>query len=410
MSSFDVALTFGADVGELEKAMQNAGQNISKNLEKGTRKGAGKPPPLPRQVSTAEKAFTSFQGGGLIGLAGMALGLPSMITDAIGALVDGVKKLMDEARRLRNLSYETGLSTQELQRIQVVAESAGLSLESVAHGMAEFNKKMGQAKIQGSEVNAVMAKLGVGLNDINKGNFKFFDAIRALNGSFKAGTDEATLMHYAVQLFGSSAEQLMPIIKGSVVNMEVLKNTTLTNTQTSINSMNQLSDAWTRMWANMKVAMFEAAGYVSAVLFGIKGQAVSLAARVMAMSNPKAAARLLLANTEGMTDEQRAFFAGKTALGMSRENQKSFLEEISKTLGGGGGTKLSPLGLSEAQGASRVQQMGGGDIVSAIAFTPLDRIATATEQTSQNTSMGNQIMSEIVKGTIKATTGGVLSF
>jgi hypothetical protein len=37
-----------------------------------------------------------------------------------------------------------------------------------------------------------------------------------------------------------------------------------------------------------------------------------------------------------------------------------------------------------------MQQMGGGDIVSAIAFTPLERIASATEETARNTAPQNQ--------------------
>ena len=396
MAGWDVALTFGADTGELEKALQNAGQNIQKNLEKGASKNAGKPPPLPKYVSPAEKGFTAFQGGGMIGLLGMALGLPPMIADAFGMLVDGVKKLMDEARRLRNLSHETGLSTNELQRMQTFAESAGLNLETMAHAMAEFNKKMGQAKIQGSEVNAVMAKLGVGLNDINKGNFKFNDAIRALNASFKAGTDQATLMHYAVQLFGSSAEQLMPVIKGSIANMEIMQSLTLSNTETSINAMNQLSDNWTIFWNNLKTVMFEAVGFIAATMYTIRQRAFEVSSAMLAVASPKSAVRMFLASTAGMSDEQRLRSAANASMLMGAETQKEFLEEIKKSLGSNG-VKLSPLGLSEAQGASRMQQMGGGDIVSAIAFTPMERIATATEETAKNTDVANQIMSEAVK-------------
>ena len=71
---------------------------------------------------------------------------------------------------------------------------------------------------------------------------------------------------------------------------------------------------------------------------------------------------------------------------MDADEKKIFLDRIKELQGGADGKKLSPLGLSEAQGASSLQQMGGGDIVSAIAFTPLERIATATEQTAENTT------------------------
>jgi hypothetical protein len=41
--------------------------------------------------------------------------------------------------------------------------------------------------------------------------------------------------------------------------------------------------------------------------------------------------------------------------------------------------------MSEAGAASQMQQIGGGDIFGAVAFTPLERIATATEETATNT-------------------------
>jgi hypothetical protein len=51
----------------------------------------------------------------------------------------------------------------------------------------------------------------------------------------------------------------------------------------------------------------------------------------------------------------------------------------------GSGKVLSPFGMSEAGAASQMQQMGGGDIFGAVAFTPLERIATATEATAEHT-------------------------
>jgi hypothetical protein len=71
---------------------------------------------------------------------------------------------------------------------------------------------------------------------------------------------------------------------------------------------------------------------------------------------------------------------------MNDDEKKIFMDRIKELEGGKDGKKLTPLGLSEAQGASSLQQMGGGDIISAIAFTPLERIATATEETARNTT------------------------
>jgi hypothetical protein len=46
------------------------------------------------------------------------------------------------------------------------------------------------------------------------------------------------------------------------------------------------------------------------------------------------------------------------------------------------GKKLSPFGFSEAGAASQMQQMGGGDIFGAVAFSPLDAIKDNTDRTA----------------------------
>lgn len=393
----------GVDTEQLEKSLQTAGRSIEKNLDK-----KGKPPRLwlPKYESPTQKAWNAFQGGGVIGLAGMALGLPGMVVEAIGMLIDGIKKLMDEARRLRNLSIETGLSFKELAGLNTLAETTGMSLENLAHSMAEFNKKMGEAKIRGSEANAALTKLGFGLEQNKNQGVSYMNAIKALNAAYKAGTDQATLMHYAVQLFGSSAEQLMPIIKGSVAQMQALEANTLHNTNTSINAMSRLSDQWTVFWSNLKTVAMEASGIIVASFYAFADKARQIGVVLMAAINPKLAAKTFIDTSVGMTDTERLKQAAVATVLMSESSGKEFMAEVINSLGKKG-NKLSPLGLTEAQGASSLQQMGGGDIVSAMAFTPLERIATATEETAKNTAKPDLIDATPA---VKMITGGILGF
>jgi hypothetical protein len=82
-----------------------------------------------------------------------------------------------------------------------------------------------------------------------------------------------------------------------------------------------------------------------------------------------------------MTDEEIIKYVLK---GFDPEDRKKAEEEIRKQLKGNGKI-LSPFGMAEAGAASQMQQMGGGDIFGAVAFTPLERIATATEATAEHT-------------------------
>jgi len=83
-----------------------------------------------------------------------------------------------------------------------------------------------------------------------------------------------------------------------------------------------------------------------------------------------------------MTDEERAKFVLEE---IDDDKKEAAKKEIEKQLKGNGKV-LSPFGMAEAGAASQMQQMAGGDIFGAVSFTPLERIATATEETARNTA------------------------
>jgi len=83
-----------------------------------------------------------------------------------------------------------------------------------------------------------------------------------------------------------------------------------------------------------------------------------------------------------MTNEELVKFVLK---GFDPEDREKAEKEIRKQLKGNGKV-LNPFGMADAGAASQMQQMAGGDIFGAVGFTPLERIAIATEQTAENTA------------------------
>jgi hypothetical protein len=329
--------------------------------------------------------IADFATSGTSGMLAMAFGLPGVVAEAIGAIISGIIKLGAEAKNLQNISNATNISTGRLQEMKSLAETSGISLETLAHSMAEFNKKVGEAKIRGNEVNAVVTKLGYGMKSLHDGTFNYEEAIRALNASYKAGTDDATMMHYATQLFGSSAEQIMPIIKRGNAQIMATKAFTYTTSNEAINAMSELGDTLSVLWESIKNIALEAVGQIASGFFWLVETATKLVTSfVNWKSGPIAAAQGFASLGNFKSDKEVLKEARNIAGGMNPEDREKFYAEVKRIIGDKG-TKLSPLGMSEAQGASTMQQMGGGDIVSAIAFTPMERIATATEDTEENT-------------------------
>jgi hypothetical protein len=179
--------------------------------------------------------------------------------------------------------------------------------------------------------------------------------------------------------------------------MKAFADLTIKNEDFATESMSRLSDQFSILWGWIEGFFYNFVGGIINAFLTIQDAIAVLQVRVMAFFDNELAAKSLNMRMVGATDERKKAAAEAVAATMSEDDAKDFMEKFAKILGEGG-QKIKPFGLQSAQGASSIQQMGGGDIVSAIAFTPLERIATATEQTAQNTKPKNTNNPDIAKG------------
>lgn len=385
MAGNDLTVFIGADATAFIKGMDDA---INKSTGK---EGSGKFANLLRQ---------GIEGGltGLVSGIGQLFGPEGqLIAAGINLIIDGVEKLIQKAKEFRNLSYATGLTSRELSKLEGYAESTGTSLSTVAGAFYEFNKRMATAQIRGGEFNMAAAKLGLDIEKLKNRSLTAADAMEALSRAHKAGTDDATLAYYGNLLLGSSYEQLLPAIKRGTSDMKAFADATIEYDEVSTEAMARISDQWNVMWGWIKSISYNIVGAMVNIFETIYDAQVVFRARMAASISNEGGARLLNTSMVGASDERKKKAAEAVAATMSEKNGKDFMEKFTKILGEGG-KQIKPFGLQTAQGASQLQQMGGGDIVSAIAFTPLERIATATEETAQNTKPKNTNTPDVPKG------------
>lgn len=385
MAGNDLTVFIGADATAFIKGMDDA---INKSTGK---EGSGKFANLLRQ---------GIEGGltGLVSGIGQLFGPEGqLIAAGVNLIIDGVEKLIQKAKEFRNLSYATGLTSRELSKLEGYAESTGTSLSTVAGAFYEFNKRMATAQIRGGEFNMAAAKLGLDIEKLKDRSLTAADAMEALSRAHKAGTDDATLAYYGNLLLGSSYEQLLPAIKRGTSDMKAFADATIEYDEVSTEAMARVSDQWNVMWGWIKSITYNIVGAIVNIFETLYDISVVFRTRMVALLSNESAARQLNTFMVGASDERKKKAAEAVAATMSESDAKDFMEKFTKILGEGG-KQIKPFGLQTAQGASQLQQMGGGDIVSAIAFTPLERIATATEETAQNTKPKNTNAPDVPKG------------
>ena len=374
----DLSVTIGLDQKELEKGLADAGKTIGGMGGKG---GAENP------FQSAANQLGTAQGIGTL-VAGPIGGLIGGFLDAFGAMISSVmakiKELAEYAQKIRRISLTTGLDIDQVRQLESIGQAFGVSLDSMSRTVVEFTRRMGEARIKGGEVTNILAKMGVGMDEIAKGSFDATKAMKLLADAHAAGTDEATLLYYGTKLFGDSFKELLPIIKAGSKAIDDAAETYLKARPEATSALGRFSndlDNWGRTWDNFWINML--------------GSVVEMTERAMAQINnifssgfwnpfetdEDKAKRLIDNAPKHMTNEEII----KYALRYYDDDEKKAAEaELRKQLKGDGKV-LSPFGLSEAGAASQLQSMGGGDIFGAVAFSPIERIATATEETAKNT-------------------------
>lgn len=343
-----------------------------------------------------------FLGGGITGgissigasLAGATGGLSMIAAELANKFIEGFQKAVQEAKELRNLSYATDISTGELRKMAVVAEQSGISLSQFAHSVAEFNKNMGRAKIGGSELNNLLNKLGVSQEDLKSNSYDYNRALRDLAKAHRAGTDAATLAYYGNLMFGSSFEQLLPIIKKGTGDFDRSMQGIYKTSELGTSVLADTSDRWDKFWSNFKNIAADGFAYLTLAANSLENARPLAAATLLAKGGDLGKSAEVIANQIVGGDEVKMLIGRQLAKGMSKVDSDAFMKRLEELVRGQSGVKLTPLGLQTAQGASSLQQMGGGDIVSAAAFSPAQATAEATQKTAENTYRTNELLQQ----------------
>jgi hypothetical protein len=229
--------------------------------------------------------------------------------------------------------------------------------------------------------------MGVGMDEVADGTFNHQKAMKMLADSYAAGTDEATLLYYGTKMFGDSFKELLPIIKAGSKAIDEAARSYYNAGKEETSAAARLGDFLVNIGRSFKNMLIDLVGGFHAIMEDL----AQMLKEIMdpGFWNPfenfkDKIARQIRNSPEYMTNEELKERVLKFYPKNLRDAAAAEIDEQLK----GKGKVLSPFGMAEAGAASQMQQMGGGDIFGALAFTPLERIATATEETAQNTKPG----------------------
>lgn len=153
---------------------------------------------------------------------------------------------------LNTMSKQTGLSTEQLQKMQYAADLIDVDVETITGSMAKLTKNMTSSS---EAVTGAFEKLGVSVRDDVTGELRnnedvFNDLIAAL-GTVENETERDNL---AMQIFGKSAQELNPLILGGAEALKQLGDEAeasgLILSQSALNELNAYNDSLDKLKAN----------------------------------------------------------------------------------------------------------------------------------------------------------------
>lgn len=169
-------------------------------------------------VSPAVEKLASKFDGVSASVGNAVLGIGAMV----GALVSCTMKAAETADELLTLSSTTGITTDELQKMQYAANFVDVSLDTMTGSMNKLTRTMSSARDGSKDSEEAFRKLGIRITDthgqLRNSNDVFYEVIDSL-GKIKNETERDAM---AMKIFGKSAQELNPLIEAGSKQLKEL--------------------------------------------------------------------------------------------------------------------------------------------------------------------------------------------
>jgi hypothetical protein len=183
----------------------------------------------------------SHEAEGIFG--GMTETVTSLATSfglafSVEKLAEWTKQAFETADALVRLSDRTAIGVETLQRLGVAGEEAGVSLEQIANGMNKLQKNLG---VGSDSTVGALQQLGLQFKDLK--DMTPEQQFYAVADAIKGIEDPTKQVELAVQLFGKSGAELLPVIKRG---FDDVKNSASDMSKETVKALDDAGDAWGR--------------------------------------------------------------------------------------------------------------------------------------------------------------------
>lgn len=169
-----------------------------------------------------KKAQSGLDGFGKVAAAGFAAASVAAVAAGTALAVMG-KKAIDAADNMSKTAQRVGVTTEALSRLKYAADYSDVSLEQLSGGLQKLTKNLADvASGSGRTAQIALQALGISATDAN-GVLRSSDEVFAdIADRFARMENGATKTALAVQLFGRSGADLIPLLNSGRAGLKAM--------------------------------------------------------------------------------------------------------------------------------------------------------------------------------------------
>lgn len=253
----DVKIKVEADTNQLQTGLNSAGNSVNAFAAKTTLAGTA--------VKKMEAGLVTAGAIGSKAMAGLQAAMGPILA-AIGALM-GLKGIFDEFGKFQDLADRFNVTAETMQRLSVVADASGTSLEIMVKGL------------QKAEINAIKAQQGnsdladsfaaLGINTEAFLSMSPEEKLLALSKGFSEAKNQGDATAAMMDILGKAGREMQALLAGGSEALKQQFDNTYVAASKNVAAIDDLGDRMGKAWSQIKAGAADALGATITLIGGM---------------------------------------------------------------------------------------------------------------------------------------------
>jgi len=217
----------------------------------------------------------------------MGMKLTAIGTGMLTPLLGAAKLFASMGDSVAKMAKRTGVSVEALSELKFAAEQSGTQIEDLENGLRRMQRVIHDAGNGMKSASDALAQFGLSADDLK--NLSPEQQFKLLGEVISRIEDPTTKAALAMQVFGRSGTQLLPMFERGVAGIEELqaeaRRLGLTMGREDAQAAEQFTDALNKLWNVVKMGAFRIGAALAPALQNIAERITSLVVRVSAWIN-----------------------------------------------------------------------------------------------------------------------------